>query len=499
MLRPEVMEVPEGATTPAPGTAEPTPSSPDLVRLALRWLPTAMFGAVLVFVVRTVAVPLDNMDTYFHLRFGSEFLHGHWSLWHPGSVTPYATSSWVPTQWLPEVVMAQVESWFGLAGVAWLSGLMQVGLVCALYLVTRRWATPTLVVFLLIPTLVGASLGLSMRPQVLSYLLVVVTLGAWLRTWDDGRLRWWLVPLTWLWTMVHGMWPIGIVLGVVAVAGLALDRRTDRRGLGRALLVPVASAVAAALTPLGPAAYGGVLGVGDRSRFFAEWNAPSYTSVPTWIVLAAMLALCAVLLIRGPRPPWTDVAFVLVAGGFAVWSLRTVPVAAVMLMPLVARAARPLLRTRPGPLLRREVYAVVGSGLVALAVLAAVVPHTSDRPPTQPTWVDPALSALPAHTPVVSDWAYAGYLMWRFPDLDLVMHGYGDTYTIPELQRNEDLLTIAPGWDQELRSTHAEVALLPPGYRLAYALEHQEGWRVVHRSPSLEMLVAPPGWPASAG
>ncbi len=52
---------------------------------------------------------------------------------------------------------------------AWLFGLMLLALVCALYFVTRRWAGPMLVVFLLIPTLVGASLGLSMRPQVLSY------------------------------------------------------------------------------------------------------------------------------------------------------------------------------------------------------------------------------------------------------------------------------------------------------------------------------------------
>ena len=52
-----------------------------------------------------------------------------------------------------------------------------------------------------------------MRPQVLSYLLIALTVGAWLRTWDDGRLRWWLVPVTWLWAMLHGMWPIGIGLG----------------------------------------------------------------------------------------------------------------------------------------------------------------------------------------------------------------------------------------------------------------------------------------------
>ena len=30
----------------------------------------------------------------------------------------------MPTQWLPQIVMAQIEEWFGLPGVAWLAGLL---------------------------------------------------------------------------------------------------------------------------------------------------------------------------------------------------------------------------------------------------------------------------------------------------------------------------------------------------------------------------------------
>src|SRR5690242_5581095 len=79
---------------------------------------------ILVSLVANCARTLTNTDTYFHLRFGQEFLHG-WSLRHPGSVSTFATSDWVPTQWLSEVVMARTEDWFGLSGVAWLSGLLE--------------------------------------------------------------------------------------------------------------------------------------------------------------------------------------------------------------------------------------------------------------------------------------------------------------------------------------------------------------------------------------
>src|ERR1700712_3160569 len=65
--------------------------------------------------VANCARTLTNTDTYFHLRFGQEFLDG-WSLRHPGSVSTFATREWVPTQWLSEIVMARPQQVFGLAG-----------------------------------------------------------------------------------------------------------------------------------------------------------------------------------------------------------------------------------------------------------------------------------------------------------------------------------------------------------------------------------------------
>src|SRR4051812_50206237 len=107
-------------------------------RTALPWL---VLAGILVSLVANTARPLTNTDTYFHLRFGQEFLDG-WSLRHPGSVSTFATRSWVPTQWLPEIVMARTEEWFGLAGLAWLSGLMEIGLFAALYVAARDRANP---------------------------------------------------------------------------------------------------------------------------------------------------------------------------------------------------------------------------------------------------------------------------------------------------------------------------------------------------------------------
>ena len=456
-----------------------------------RALPTLLLVAVLAALVRARAMPLANADTFFHLRFGHELQHG-WSLHDPGTVTPFATAHWVPTQWLPEIVMAKAEDWLGLAGIAWLSGLQNIALCVTLYLVSRRWGSRLVVASLVAAALTTAYFSLSMRPQVLSYILLVTTVGAWLRTREDARLRWWLVPLTWLWAMVHGMWPLGIGIGVLALAGTALDRALPTRTLLRGLAIPALSAAAAALTPVGPELYVQLVRVQDRARFFSEWNRPDPRSWE-WVLLAGLAAVAVVLLVRRRPWRWFDAFLVGFCRLCSVWSWRTVPVAAYTLVPVVA-----LLSARsPGsvrvPLGRTERRLVLGGAALCLAGLAVAVPFTSRQPVAQPTWLDPSMRALPAGTKVVDAWDWGGYLMWRYPHLDLLMHGYGDAFTEPELQRNTDILELSPGWQDELRATGCTVAVLRPT-ALADALEQQEHWTVVHRSSTVVELRAPAGW-----
>src|SRR4249919_527638 len=364
------------------------------------WLAALVVLGTLVTLVANCARTLTNTDTYFHLRFGQELLGG-WRLRHPGSVSTFATRDWVPTQWLSEIVMAKTEDWFGLAGVAWLSGFLEIALFVTLYVVCRDRAEPLVAAALTATALFAMQNGLSMRPQVISYLLVAVVVGAWLRTARDGRVRWWLIPLVWLWAMLHGMWPLAVVIGGVAVVGLALDR-APRRVVVRAAVVPVASAVVAALTPVGPELYTAVAAVGSRSQYFAEWGSPDWTSWE-YGALVVLLVLTVLALWRRRHNPWTEILLVGLAAAFAVYSERTVPVAAAMVAPLLAGPLQDVLGRRT-PVDRRERLAVGGGALAALVILAVAVPFTSADPPAEPASLDAALSALPPGTKVLDDW-----------------------------------------------------------------------------------------------
>ncbi len=460
---------------------------------ARAWSAYAALLVLGVVLVAKASVPLDNTDTYFHLRFGHEFVHGGWSLRDPGSVTTFGTAHWVPTQWLSQVVMARTEDALGLAGVAWLFGLLFLTLALSLYWCCRRVAEPLVCAVVVALTLIACSPGISMRPQMLSYLLVAVTAALWLTARSTGRVPWLLVPLTWVWTMCHGMWPLGILIGLAAVLALTMDRAQPRRVLLRMLAVPLLSAAATLATPVGTGLFPAVLRVSSRARYFHEWR-PTDFHEPYALVLLGLLALAVVPKLRRAEPAsWFDMAMIGLAALLAVYSTRTVPVSACLAAPFAAAGVQQWLGT-PAKVRPRERVAVLAGYAVALATLAVLVPHTADRPLDTPSWLDGALRDLPEGTRVIDDSGFGGYLMWRFPQLDVVVHGYGDVYTDDELERNADIENVRSGWVELVRATDAAYAVLPPGSALAYNLRQVEGWTVVEHSDDLELLEPPPGW-----
>ena len=273
--------------------------------------------------------------------------------------------------------MARTEQWFGLGGLAFLSGLLEIALLVALYVVARRRADAWSAMPVTAVALWTMQYGLSMRPQVVSYLLVAVVTGAWLQTSDDHQVRWWLVPLVWLWAMLHGMWPVGLAISGVAVVGLALDR-APLPVVARAAGVTLASAVAAALTPIGPALYGAIAAVGSRRSYFVEWQQPTLVS---WEALGLTVLVVATLVgwWRRGSLSWTEVVLARARRGLAVWSRRTVPVAAAMLTPLAAGALQGLAGRRT-PVERRERRTVAVAVALAVGALAVAVPFTLGGP-----------------------------------------------------------------------------------------------------------------------
>lgn len=458
-----------------------------ITTLIRRVLPVAVVAILLGALVRAQSRPPLAADGYFHLRMGHELLGG-WSIRDPGHLSPFDTADWLPTQWLAQMGMATVEDRAGLAGVMWVAGVLVLVLALATYVCCRITAAPLPAAFATILACSAASPGFSARPQVFSYLFVLVVTVAWLATVRDGKPRWWLIPLAWVWAPLHGMWPLSIVIALAVIAGLAIDRRFAVRRLGLLALIPLASALVVLATPLGTGIYGSLLAVGSRAEYFAEWDPTDFTE-PYAIALLAMFAVVLLVAIKRRPPSWPLVMIIGLAAALSVTSTRMTTVAALMLAPLVAEAFQEFVPTAPR-ILRREALALAAVLAVCAAILAPVVMARSEDP-IAPSWLDERLDAQPAGTRVLNDWNTGAYFLWRHPQLSLVMHGYGDVFTDDELKRNSDILRVEPEWDEKVDELDADLALVDPATSLGYALTNDLDWTVIEADDDFALLSPP--------
>lgn len=465
---------------------DPSPSTPPRDS-PIRTIAPLVAGVILLAKsVATAAAPITTADTYLHLRFG-EMFRSRWSPWHPGQLDRFATNRWYPTQWLSQIVMSWIETVGGLAAIAWTYELFLVALLVAWYLSARHSADPLVAVITTGLAFAAASGSLSARPQLASFLLATVTVAAWNRARESRRTPWWLVPMGWAWAMVHGMWIVGVVISAVAVIALVVEGRLSRR----ALVTPAGMFAVALVTPVGPGLAGAVLLVGNRSAYITEWAAPTLIS-PYGLAILALVGSAAAMMLRHGRGAFYDVAMVSLAGAFAVYSIRTVPIAACLALPFAARQLQALLgiARKPG---RRELLTLAAGCAAALALTAVLVPHSSSAPPLSITAFQPELDALPDRAVVITDWPDGGPLMWTDRRLDVPIQGYVDVYSDAELARYADMMSLSPGWDATLRGMHPAAALLPDDSAVAYALRH-DGWQVVAHQQDRFFLAPPRGW-----
>jgi hypothetical protein len=356
----------------------------------------------------------------------------------------------------------------------------------------RRSANTTICALVCLSAVVGAYEGLTERPQLAGLVFLALVVGAWWRTGLDGRPRWWLVPLTWLWACCHGLWIVGIAVGLICIGGLLLDRRLTRASATRLLAVPLISLVAAGLTPLGPRLLLSPLSVGKSAHeFIAEWQSTS-SHDPFAIVTLVMLGLVILSWVRlGRQPPWWQVGLLLTAVAATLAATRTIPVGAVIAAPLLAQEIQ-LYRARPveAPT-RRSRWAWAALILVALLAAAPLSAARAQEPAAVPQRLLPQLSAIPAGTVVLAQGDISGWLYWAEPGLKPVLDPRIEISSEAHVRAFVSAMAAGPGWKQFVDRTGARYALVLTGSPIATALAERAGWSQVGEDAGYVLLRAP--------
>jgi hypothetical protein len=338
---------------------------------------------------------------------------------------------------------------------------------------------------------VALSGSLSLRPHLVSFALAAVTTGAWLATRRDLKPRWWLVPMTWVWACSHGMWFVGVAIGVVALAGLFLDGTVRGRAWLRLALVPLGSLAAAAVTPVGPQLLLAPLAVGETTHFVEEWRAPSLTDV----YFVAFLVLAAGILViwsrERRRTPVTEILLVGLAIGFSLLYVRTIAIGAAIVAPMAAMTIARVARLPREPISRREVGLTLGLAAAGLAVAGLLAPSRGAQPEWGPNDLDRQIAALPAATVLCNDYGSGGWLIWKHPNVRPAIDGRIEVYTVQHVESYMTFQSAATGWDDYLDQTGCRWALVPKDLPVAEALVRQTSWTVAARGSTYLLLRSP--------
>ena len=461
---------------------------------AARWLPTVLVTTAFAWVVAIAAAPIHDPDSWWHLRLGDELIAQH-SLGTP-AWSSFASASWVPTEPVPEILSAYVEKVSGLPGLAVLFGLALLLMVLSVHLTNRREAAPvpaSVATLLVVP---AATLSLTPRPQLASFILLPIVLGAWLQTERDLKPRWWLVPVVWAWSWCHGFWIFGVVVGVVVVVGVAVSRRADLRCLGRLAAVVVGSLAVVAINPAGLGVLKAPFVTRASRQYVLEWQRTDLLMGAPLVTVLMIVTTVVVWSVTRRNVTWARVGLLLLCVVLLWYANRLVVLSGLIASPLLAHALDGLRTERPRSapaatrLGRAERLSLVAAGAVAAGLLIVLAPATSKEPGGVPVALDPLLDRWPAGTPVFNAYVLGGWLAWRHPGLDQYIDGSITPYSEEQVRDYVRADATEPGWYRVVRRSGAPVALLAADGSLARALQ-ERGWTESGAADGYVLLVAP--------
>ncbi|HEX9775066.1 MAG TPA: hypothetical protein VGB83_05760 [Actinomycetota bacterium] len=505
-------------------STSPAAARPALARWAKRLSPAHVMGFVVLasILTKNLSARLGDPDLWWHLRTGRLIVEDGFPRTDVYSFTAYG-DRWVTQEWGPEVLFHALRETFGLYGIVWYRALVLFAVYAVVArLVVRRmghglgtWALITLTAY-------AGTTNWTERPNLLSYLLFVITLAILQR--KSARV-WWIVPLTAVWANLHGMvlLGIGLVALTAATEGLKSALRWDgadgahARRLG---LVTGAAVLATFANPSGPGLIAHGFGlIQTVVGLVTEWASPNFHALGTQAFLLLILITVAALVMSPERPDPLDLAYALAFIVLGLQAVRNLALASIVLgfvcagylpgalssIPRRARAAR-----------RQEVgdagSVALGVAGLAVAIVGLAIPVALWYPRSsaigdvvEDTYPVAAIDALdrPGTCLFVADF-WSGMVIDRtWPNVHLYMDLRQDVYGRARAQRYLRTLGGYPEWRENLDDAGVTHALVKPTHPLAQLLEQDGGWRLTRqdelsvtyerRDPSIRCSVPPRG------
>jgi hypothetical protein len=477
----------------------------------------ALVTVVSMFVMFHGATTLFNdTDTGWHIRNGERMLG-------TGLLTradPYSFSKpgqpWIAWEWGADLLMGAVYRVSGLGGIAVMYGLCIAASVWMWFRLNHASEGNFLIACLFfVPMVTTTALHWLARPHIFSWLFLLGTV--WLCERMPRRPGWQHFTLAFLataaWSNLHGSFFFAPLIALIYAAGafvtpLIWESTNLEDGgsmvRGYVLLALVASA-GTLMNPYGWRLHQHVFsylfnsGLLDRITEFQSFNFHQQGAA----LVMATLVICfagafASLAIHKPQ----RVLLSMLLTAIALRSIRALPVAALLLLPLANGSVTAVCSRASGltPWLRRKLddalsygdrlqvidrrlcgYAIVP--FAALLIFASIRNDAGFSAADSPVAASVVVASLPADARILASDSFGGYFIYRFnSERKVFFDGRSDYYGMDFVERYMRLVEARPGWRDEFNRWNFTHALLPPDCPLIPALE-AGGWREIHRDP----------------
>jgi hypothetical protein len=445
---------------------------------------------------------LADSDTGWHIRTGEYILKTHavpvrdlFSFTAPGT-------HWYAWEWLADVVFAALHQAAGFKGLVLFSGAV----ICLTMIILFRhmiWRGASLHIAVLLTIFVADALRFHYlaRPHIFTTLFAVTALWILDRDWSrPSRAVWTLVPLTVLWTNVHGGFLILIIaLGSSAVS--ALLRREAHR-FKRYAVLAAACATATLVNPYGWQLHRHIweyLRSDWLMRNIDEFQSPLFRqgSILQFEILLILGLICTLELLRNRR--YHEALLVVFWAHGALTSARHITIYAIVALPVVADQLSLLWSRWTQSSVRHSVKGVlrdlvndmgpaarwtsiwVPAFLVLLACGAWGVKWPADFPPKFPTELIARnaglLNGAGQNARILSPDAWGGYLDYKFyPSRRVFIDGRSDYYGLSILKEYISVRSAGDKWPEVDARYGWQFALIPPDWPLSRVLKQSPDW-----------------------
>ena len=459
--------------------------------------PVTIAGLLLVLAFLTVRARFEDPDMWWHLATGQVVWTTHTV--PTTDIFSFTTNhhAWIPHEWLSQLFIYAAYRWGGYPGLMLWMCLFTSAIFIAGYVLCTVYSGNAKVSFLgALVIFLFATIGLSIRPQLIGYLLLIVEL-LLIRL---GRTRspywfWCLPPLFALWINCHGSFFLGIVLAGAFLfsslfhfrIGSLVSESWNPRHRRIFLYALILSALALFLNPVGvkQVLYPLDTLVHQPLGLSAvqEWQPLQLSSERGILYLALLGSIFLLVIARKSELHFDELLLIALGTWFAGSHERMLFVFGILMAPILAR----MLSTSWDNYNPEQDRIWPNAVLIGAALLVAWLAFPSGKNLEEQVEEKAPVKAvefIKAHHlsgPMLNGFTIGGYLMWAMPEHPVFVDGRGDVYEwTGVLQEFGNWATLQADPNTLLDKYGIQFCLLEANAPMANVLPLMHNWKFVY-------------------